>query len=176
MGVASLAAGLDRHPIVASDFIERHRRRYPRFWQWRDSQVQAAMLERRIESVFGWPLRLTSSPNRRTLYNFPMQSGGADMLRLAAWRLTEAGIIPCMLIHDGILLEAQNEEQIAHAIEIMHWAGREVCNGLEIGVDIDQRLENGARYQDKRPMAKRMWATIMRALETAKAMPERGAA
>jgi DNA polymerase-1 len=176
MGVASLAAGLDRHPIVASDFIERHRRRYPRFWQWRDSQVQAAMLERRIESVFGWPLRLTSSPNKRTLYNFPMQSGGADMLRLAAWRLCEAKIVPCMLIHDGILLETQNEEQIGHAIEIMRWAGREVCNGLEIGVDIDQRLECGARYQDKRPMAKRMWDTVMRALEAAKAIPERGAA
>jgi hypothetical protein len=134
------------------------------------------MLERRIESPFGWPLRLTSSPNQRTLYNFPMQSGGADMLRLAAWRLCEAGIVPCMLIHDGILLEAQSEDQIAHAIEIMRWAGREVCNGLEIGVDVDQRLERGARYEDKRPMAKRMWATITRALKATKAMPERSVA
>jgi DNA polymerase-1 len=176
MGVTSLAAGLGRHPLIASDFIERHRRRYPRFWQWRDGQVQTAMLERRIESPFGWPLRLTSSPNQRTLYNFPMQSGGADMLRLAAWRLCEAGIVPCMLIHDGVLLETQSEEQIAHAIEIMRWAGREVCNGLEIGVDVDQRLERGARYQDKRPMAKRMWGTIMRALGAAKTVSERGAA
>ena len=40
--------------------------------------------DRRIETVFGWPLRLSSSPNKRTLYNFPMQAGGAEMLRLAA--------------------------------------------------------------------------------------------
>ena len=87
------------------------------------------MLERRIESVFGWPLRISTSPNKRTLYNFPMQAGGAEMLRLAAWRLCEAGIVPIMLIHDGILLEVDNEEQIKQAIEIMRGAGRDVCEG-----------------------------------------------
>jgi hypothetical protein len=176
MGVASLAAGLDRHPVIASDFIERHRRTYPRFWWWRDNQVQVAMLERRIESVLGWPLRLTTSPNKRTLYNFPMQSGGAEMLRLAAQRLCEAGIVPCMLIHDGILLEVQSERELKDAKEVMRGAGRDVCNGLDIGVDLDQKLEHGARYQDKRPMAKQMWATIMRALQTIGALPKRGAA
>ena len=44
-------------------------------------------------------------PNIRTLYNFPMQTGGAEMLRLATWRMCEAGIVPIMLIYDGILLE-----------------------------------------------------------------------
>ena len=43
----------------------------------------------------------------------------------------------------------------------MKAAGRDVCNGFEIGVDIDQRLEHGARYRDKRPVAQRMWQTIM---------------
>ena len=62
------------------------------------------MMERKIESVFGWPLRISTSPNIRTLYNFPMQSGGAEMLRLATWRMYEAGIVPIMLIHDGIIL------------------------------------------------------------------------
>ena len=72
MGVASLARGLDRHPLIASDLIDgtehvsavlgvarRHGRN--------------RLLERRIESVFGWPLRISTSPNKRTLYNFPMQ-------------------------------------------------------------------------------------------------------
>lgn len=70
MGVPSLAKGLDRHPIIASNLIEKHRAMYPRFWQWREDQVMAAMLNRRIESVFGWPLHLSTSPNKRTLYNF----------------------------------------------------------------------------------------------------------
>jgi DNA polymerase-1 len=130
------------------------------------------MLDRRMETVFGWPLHLSSSPNKKTLYNFPAQGGGAEMLRLAAWRMCETGIVPNMLVHDGILIEAHNEEEIAHAINIMKTAGRDVCDGLEIGVDVDQRLEHGARYQDKRPVAKQMWATILAALDEIGVMPE----
>jgi DNA polymerase family A len=172
MGVPSLAKGLDRHPLIASTVIEKHRRSYPRFWAWRDDMVQHAMLDRKIETVFGWPLYLSSSPNQKTLYNFPMQGGGAEMLRLAAWRLCEAGIIPSMLIHDAILIEAHNEEQVEHTIDIMKSAGRDVCDGLEIGVDVDQRLENGARYRDGRPVAKQMWQTMMLALQEIGALPE----
>jgi hypothetical protein len=173
MGVPSLARGLGRHPLIASGIIERHRRTYPRLWQWRDDMVTTAMLKRRIESVFGWPLRITTSPNKRTLYNYPAQSGGAEMLRLAAWRLCEAGIVPCMLIHDGILFEATDREEIEHAKEIMRVAGRDVCGGFEIGVDVDQMLVGGARYADKRPVAKKMWTTIMAALEAVRAIPKR---
>src|SRR5262249_62242490 len=93
--------------------------------------VQLAMLTRRIESVLGWPLRISTSPNQRTLYNFPMQSGGADMLRLAAVRLCEGGIVACMLIHDGILLEGTEYEKIEHAPEVMRKAGGGGWKGLE---------------------------------------------
>ena len=54
----------------------------------------------------------------------------------------------------------------------MRKAGRTVCDGLEIGVGTDQRLEGGARYRDKRPMAVEMWATMMRALQEVGAIPE----
>ena len=174
MGVPSLARGLDRHPLIASEVIERHRRRYPRFWGWRADMVSAAMVERRTTSVFGWPLRISTSPNQRTLYNFPMQAGGSEMLRLATWRLCEAGIVPIMLVHDGILLEETDAETIEHAKEIMLAAGRDVCGGLEIGVDVDQMLKGGARYRDKRPMAQNMWAAIMSVLQDINALP-RGA-
>ena len=173
MGVPSLARGLDRHPLIASEIIERHKRRYPRFWQWRTNMVQTAMLERKIESVFGWPLYLSTSPNQRTLYNFPMQSGGAEMLRLATVRLCEAGIVPIMLIHDGILFEETEREKIEQAKGIMLAAGRDVCDGFEIGVDVDQMLENGARYRDKRPMAQQMWTTVMDALQAINAVPQK---
>ena len=85
------------------------------------------------------------------------------MLRLAAVRLCEADLVPSMLVHDGILFEVNNEEQVEHAAEIMRAAGAEICNGLEIGVDVDQQLD-GARYRDKRPLARRMWATVMETL------------
>jgi DNA polymerase I-like protein with 3'-5' exonuclease and polymerase domains len=171
MGVSALARGLNRHPLIASKLIEQHRMVYSRFWEWREEEVQRAMLGRKIESVFGWPLHISTSPNKRTLMNFPMQSGGAEMLRLAAWWLCEAGIVPCMLIHDGILLEVENQGQIDHAIEIMRKASAVACDGFELGVDIDQRLEGGARYRDKRPIAQKMWDTIMQVLMDLKVIP-----
>jgi DNA polymerase-1 len=165
MSVPSLAKGLNPHPLIASHIIHRYQEHYSTFTAWREASTQAAMLDREISSEFGWKLRLSISPNKRTLYNYPMQSGGAEMLRLAAVRLCEAGIIPCMLIHDGLLIETQNGEQIAQAKEIMRSAGRDVCGGFEIGVDVDQQLERGARYRDKRPMAKKLWRTVMGVLE-----------
>ena len=172
MGVPSLAKGLDRHPLIASYIIELHRRTRQRFWDWREECVQTAMLTRKMETQFGWPLYLSNSPNKRTLYNFPMQGNGAEMLRLATWRMFEAGIIPSMLVHDGILIEVSDEAQIEPAKAIMRGAGRDVCNGFEIGVDVDQILRPGARYRDKRPVAKKMWATMMQKLQEIGALPE----
>jgi hypothetical protein len=105
-----------------------------------------------------------------------MQSGGAEMLRLATHRLCEAGMVPNMLIHDGVLLELDRAEQIEHAKEIMRQAGRDTCDGLEIGADEDQKLVGGARYRDKREMAKKMWGTIIDVLQNIGVIPKRGAA
>ena len=172
MGVRSLARGLNRHPLIGSEVIIRHQQRYPRFWEWRADMVERAMLERVIYSEFdAWPLHISHSPNKRTLYNFPMQAGGAEMLRLATNRLCEADLVPSMLVHDGILLELDSEDQVRHAIEIMRKAGAEVCGGLEIGVDEDQKLIGGARYRDKRPVAKRIWQEVMNVLGEIGALP-----
>ena len=40
-------------------------------------------------------------------------------------------------------------------------------------MDVDQKLLGGARYMDKRPVAKKMWDTIMDALIAVKAIPRR---
>lgn len=161
MSVRSLARGLNRHLLIGSEIMIRHQRRYGAYWTWREAVATRALLERQIVSEFdGWSLKLSHTPNRRTLYNFPSQSGGAAMLREAANRLCEADLTPVMLVHDGILFELDDESQAEHAAEIMRAAGTEVCNGLTIDVDTDQRLVDGARYRDKRPVAKRMWATV----------------
>jgi len=93
------------------------------------------------------------------------------MLRLAAWRMCEAGIVPSMLVHDAVLLEARDMKQVEHVKEIMRQAGRDVCRGLDVGVAADQLLRGGARYQDKRPMARRMWLVIMQTLQEIGAIP-----
>jgi hypothetical protein len=172
MGVPSLAKSLNRHPLIASALIEKHKERYPRFWQWRTDRALTAMLDRETTTVFGWPLRISTSPNQRTLYNFGCQANGAEMLRLAAMGLCDAGLVPNMLVHDGILLELQDCGQIEQAKDIMRAASREVCSGFEIGVDADLPLEHGARFRDKRQTAINMWITMMQALQEVGAIPQ----
>ena len=97
------------------------------------------------------------------------------MLRPAANRLCDAGLVPSMLVHDGILLELQNQEQVEQAIEIMRATGTEVCRGLEIGVEIEfDSRKHGARFYDKRPVAINMWATVMDVLREIGALPKVG--
>jgi hypothetical protein len=167
MGVRSLAKGLGRHRLIASEVLIRHQQRYPTYWKWRADSAQQAMFDRVLESEYdGWPLHISTSPNKRTLYNFPMQSGGASMLRSAATRLCEAGLTPNMLVHDGILIEVQTSEQVEEVAEIMRLTGKEVCNGFEVGADVDfDSREKGQRFIDKRAVAKAMWKTIMDVLE-----------
>jgi hypothetical protein len=56
--------------------------------------------------VFGWPIRIGSDPNPRSLRNFPCQANGAEMLRLAACFAIEQGVEVCALIHDAMLIAA----------------------------------------------------------------------
>jgi hypothetical protein len=165
MSVPSLARGLNNcHVLIAAEVITRHQQAYPKFWQWRDAMVKQAMIDRYIvEPYSGWTMYLSTSPNKRTLYNFPMQAGGAAMLRDATVRLCEAGIVPLMLVHDGILFEEETEDAIRHAAEIMRKSGALVCGGIEVGVDVEI-IGGGERFADGRDVAKAMWETIMRAL------------
>jgi hypothetical protein len=56
-------------------------------------------------------------------------------------------------------------------------AGRDVCDGFEIGVDTDQLLIGGNnRYRDKRPVNQKLWDMMMKTLESIGATPKRDAA
>ena len=76
ISVPSLAKGLDRHPLIAATIIERHSKPPSPFWEWRNNMVKIGHVGApQHATLFGWPLRIFStSPNRRTLYNFPMQA------------------------------------------------------------------------------------------------------
>ena len=174
MGVPSLARGLDRHPLIASEIIERHKRRYPRFWQWRADMVQTAMLERRIESASAGRSTITTSPNQRTLYNFPMQSGGAEMLRLAdraavrrRHRANHADPRRHPVRRNRSARRSSTPSRSCAAPAAM---SATAWRSVSIST---RRLEGGARYRDKRPMAQKMWATIMNTLQAIGALPRK---
>ena len=113
-------------------------------------------------TVFGWPIRIGSDPNPRSLRNFPCQANGAEMLRLAACFATEQGIEVCALIHDAVLIAAPLD-QLDHDIERMQAAmakaSRVVLDGFELRTDVNV-VRYPDRYQDPRGAV--MWERVMK--------------
>ena len=85
---------------------------------------------------FGWPLQISTHPNKRTLYNYPMQCGGAEMLR---WRrgdyATPVWCRACWCTTAFCLSSQPGAGPPRHRNHAA--AGTDVCNGFEIGVDIE---------------------------------------
>ena len=118
MEAKSLAQRIGQPEIVARDLLRAHRETYRKFWAWSDAMVDRAMLLHPLLTVFGWPIRIGSDPNPRSLRNFPCQANGAEMLRLAACFATEQGVEVCALIHDAVLIAAPLD-RLDHDIERM---------------------------------------------------------
>jgi DNA polymerase-1 len=128
------------------------------------------MLLHPLLTVFGWPIRIGSDPNPRSLRNFPSQSNGAEMLRLAACLATEAGIEVCALIHDAVLIAAPLD-RLGHDIERMRaamaTASRIVLGGFELRTDVNV-IRYPDRYSDPRGAV--MWQRVMQLVMKREAM------
>ena len=164
MSAETMALKAEIHVTEARELLLRHKCTYRQFWRWAEQNVNAALMGATLYTRFGWPIRLGFGveANGRSLLNWPMQSNGAEMMRLACCEATEAGLVICAPIHDALLLEAPAEnidEQIQslklimqHASELVLGAGR-VC-----GVDVE-KVVYPDRYSDKR--GKMMWEQVM---------------
>ena len=106
----TLAESIGVPVAEARALLRAHRRVYATFWDWSQRVVDTAMLRGYLDTCFGWRLHVTSETRPTSLLNHPMQSHGAEMLRLACCFLTEAGIEVCAPVHDAVLIEAAEGE------------------------------------------------------------------
>jgi DNA polymerase-1 len=168
MGPESLSYRLGQPVEVARQLLRLHRETYPAFWAWSQAAVDRAMLTGRLETVFGWPIRLGPSTdpekgtNARTFSNFPCQANGAEMLRLTCCMLVEAGIGLCAPIHDAVLVEGPADtidDVVASARSIMAEASRIVLGGFEINTEA-RIVTYPERYVDED--GKAFWETVSR--------------
>jgi hypothetical protein len=160
MGVKSLALRLGRSTAIANDLMEAHKRTYRKFWQWIEQFAGTAVLLRRCHTVLGWNLQVAAGYNARTLYNFPMQGNGAEMLRLASCLGTERGIEVAAPIHDAVLICApldQLDHDVARMQTAMAEASRIVLDGFEIRTEA-KTTRYPERFVD--PRGKQMWDTV----------------
>ena len=167
MGPASLAVRIRQPLVVARSLLSIHRRTYSKFWEWSDSTLDRIMLpgDQRLWTVFGWTLHAGSSPNPRSIRNFPMQANGAEMLRLACCLATEGGIKVCAPVHDALLIEApaaEIDEAVRSAQAAMAEASSIVLGGFRLRSDA-KVVRHPDRYQDER--GRPMWEKVMGVLQ-----------
>jgi DNA polymerase family A len=160
MGAESLAYRIGQTPAHARALLRAHRQTYARFWQWIEGAVDYAMLTLELHTVFGWTLHVEGNVNPRTFSNFPMQSNGSEMLRLACSLATERGIEVCAPVHDAVLIHAPREE-LPHAIALtqqcMQQASEAVLAGYRLRTEAKSFLFP-EHYQDAR--GAEMWQTV----------------
>lgn len=165
MGAETLARRTGLSTAHAEQLLVLHRRTYPDYWKWADGVVAYAMLNNRIYSIFGWTLQVDEQLGSRTIQNYPMQANGAEMLRLACCRTTEAGVHVCMPVHDALLIEApvsEIDETVELVQQTMAWASRVTLGGVELRSSVT-RIMYPDRYAD--PRGVEMWRTVMAVLK-----------
>ena len=161
MGEKSLATRLGQSSSEARELLRMHRTTYPRFWTWCQAAVDHALLKGYLHTVFGWRVHVGPNVNPRSLMNFPVQGGGAEMLRLACCLLTERGISVCAPIHDAVLIEAgldRIDEAVSRAEAAMAEASETVLGDFRLRTD-STIVRYPDRYMDER--GRRMWETVM---------------
>jgi DNA polymerase-1 len=140
MQAPSLAARTGLSEIEAQHLLRRLAQTFPAFTAWAEHAVDVGRLTGYLSTVFGWTLRTEHTPRSTTLRNFPMQSNGAEMLRLACCLATERGVQVCAPVHDALLVEGDAEsidDTVAATRAAMAEASRIVLDGLEVATDAE---------------------------------------
>ena len=161
MGPDALALRMGSTPAHARELLFLHHRTYPHFWKFVDGAVTYAMVHGRLWTTFGWDLHVGSDVNPRSLGNFPMQSNGAEMLRLACILASRAGVRICAPVHDAVLIEAPLEEldaRIADMQAAMEEASALVLDGFRLRSDV-KVVRAPDRFMEER--GRPMWDTVM---------------
>ena len=159
LSATSLAARLNIPTFDAHEMLSQHRQQFAQYWAWSDDYVAHALQTGVVRTAFGWTYRIgiVGLVNDRSIRNWPIQSAGADILRIACILAVRHGIKLLAPVHDAVLIEApidRIEADVALMQEIMRRASRIVLNATADGT---HELRTDAkiirfpdRYTDKR--------------------------
>jgi DNA polymerase I-like protein with 3'-5' exonuclease and polymerase domains len=166
MGAKTLAFRTGTSVIEAEALLRMLARTYPVFTAWQSKSVDVALLRGHMSTVFGWKLNVTNNTRPTALRNFPMQSHGAEMLRIACCLATERGISVCAPVHDALLIEAPIDlidDAVASTRGVMAEAAAAVL-GTDVWIDTDVSIvKYPDRYSDRRGQV--MWDQVMSLLD-----------
>jgi len=162
MGERLLAHNIQMPLPYARALIADHKAAFKSFWKWIGGVLDYATLYARLWTTFGWTLRVGPDARIPALQNFLMQANAAEMLRLAAIMVSEAGIKVVATVHDALLIEAPLEaleKDVETAQELMEEASAVVLKGFRERTDATI-VRYPDRYSDGR--GEKLWREIMK--------------
>jgi DNA polymerase-1 len=172
LSALTLAARLKIPEHEAHGMLAEHHHQFAQYWAWSDDYIQHAMQTGVIGTAMGWDYYVGAFgiTNERSLRNWPVQSAGADILRIACILAERHGVRLLGPIHDAVLIEApidRIEADVALMREIMRIASRIVLNTEATGT-IELRTDetivcHPSRYSDKR--GKEIWEHVAQLLD-----------
>lgn len=160
MGAESLAARIGEPVIRGRELILLHKETFPGYWKWTEGVVNYALTSRQLHSAMGWAISINGKANARALANWPTQTNGAEIMRLAVILAVKAGIKICCPVHDALLIESpldQFDTDILKTQQCMQEAGEIILNGFKLRTDVDG-VESPERYMDRRGVE--MWEKV----------------
>jgi hypothetical protein len=170
MGVETLAARLGVSTFVANEMLAQHRQQLSQYWAWSNDYMQQALQTGVMRTAFSWYYRTGILEfNDRSIRNWPIQSAGADILRIAIIMAERRGLRVVAPVHDAVLLEApidRIDSDVSRMQEIMRRASRIVLNADPAG---DHEIRTGVtivRYPDRYvdPRGTDIWDEVMELL------------
>ena len=174
IGETALGILINKPTLFARHLIGLHHDLFPQYWRWSDRMVNHAQLFGYQSTVFDWVYRVPVEPNPNMLRNFPIQSGGAEMVRLGHCLATERGLQVCAPVHDAYLIMARLDElddAITEMRNCMVEASRAVLNGFELFIGKPEVVRYPERYSHAD--GKEMWTLVMDLLAEAEAAESR---
>jgi hypothetical protein len=147
--------------------LNQHRGLFNQYWAWVEDWTAHALDTGVMRTPLGWTCRTGITEfNERSIGNWPVQSAGADILRIICIWAHRLGIELCAPVHDAVLIEApidRIEADVALMREIMRRVSRIVLNANPDG---PYELRTDAtivrypdRYSDKR--GRQMWTEVL---------------
>jgi hypothetical protein len=157
-----LAQLLGLSTFVANEMLSQHRGLLNQYWQWAEDWIARALDTGVMSTAFGWTCCAGITEfNTRSIGNWPVQSTGADILRLACVWAHRRGIQLCGTVHDALVIEAAADcidADVALTQEIMRRASRVVLGGHELRTDATIVRYPG-RYSDRR--GEKIWQDVL---------------
>ena len=170
MQAATLASRLGVSDIEAHEMLMLHRGLLSQYWHYSEDWLHHALNSGMMKTVLGWQCATGITEfNERSIRNWPVQSGCADLFRLAYLWATRYGLTLIAPVHDAVLLESSEERidaDVALMKEIMRRASRVVFNPTAAGT-IELRTDAKIiRYPDRFTDSRgvELWEVVLRLL------------